>query len=169
MEFNVSGRRNIQWLSRFTDPFASRPTDTHSAENPRMVSCQCVNGQRTNFNQMLCFKAATGKAFTMVLAGFAFTICILPKISRFPALVVGLVRVLILQRPGTVKRPAFFTSAVAIFARLSRSFVHCDLFNSFPVANASASAPLVMALVVAFMDGAMFQNARRLRSAIAGK
>merc|ERR1712088_732611 len=101
-----------------------------------------MNEQHGNFNQMLFFSALTGNAFTMVLA--------------------GLVRVLILQRPGTVKRPAFFTSAVAIFARLSRSFVHCDFFTSVPVANASASAPLVMALLVAFMDGAMFQNARKL-------
>merc|ERR1712151_736438 len=105
------------------------------------------------------FKALTGKAFTMVLAGFAFTTCILPKISRVAALVAGLVRVLILQRPGMVKTPAFFTSVVAIVARLARTFVHCDFFISAPVANASARAPLVMALVVAFMEGAMFQNA----------
>merc|ERR1719195_2359200 len=84
---------------------------------------------------MLFFRALTGKAFTMVLAGFAFTICILPKISRFPALVAGLTRVLILQRPGMVKTPAFFTWAVAIVAKLSRSLVHCDFFTSVPVAN----------------------------------
>merc|ERR1719192_3042902 len=108
-----------------------------------------------SFNQMLFFKALTGKAFTIVLAGFAFTICILPKISRFPALVAGFVRVLILQRPGMVKTPAFFTSAAATFAKVSRSFVHCDFFTSTPVANASASAPLVMALVAVFIDGAM--------------
>merc|ERR1719166_573925 len=169
MVCNVSGRRDIQWLPHLTDPAAIRPTATHSAGNPRMGSWRCMNEQHGNFNQMLFFNALTGNAFTMVLAGFAFTICILPKISRFPALVAGLVRVLILQRPGTVKRPAFFTSAVAIVARLSRSFVHWDFFTSVPVANASASAPLVMALVVAFMDGAMLQNAMKLRSAIAGK
>merc|ERR1712141_184231 len=86
---------------------------------------------------MLFFRALTGKAFTMVLAGFAFTICILPKISRFPALVAGLTRVLILQRPGMVKTPAFFTSVVAIVARVLRTCVHCDFFISVPVANAS--------------------------------
>merc|ERR1719492_289109 len=155
MEFNVSGRRNIQWLSRFTDPFASRPTDTHSAENPRMVSCQCVNGQRTNFNQMLCFKAATGKAFTMVLAGFAFTICILPKISRFPALVAGFVRVLILQRPGIVKTPDFFTSCAAMVARLFIILVHCDFLTSVSFDNTSAISPFVMAFLVDFMEGAI--------------
>merc|ERR1719211_72025 len=115
-----------------------------------------------SFDQTLCFKAAAGKAFTMVWAGFAFTICILPKISRFPALVAGFTRVLILQRPGMVKTPAFFTSAVATFAKVSRTFVHCALFISAPVANASASAPLVIALAGAFMDGAMFQNAMML-------
>merc|ERR1719510_965209 len=156
MESCVSDRRDIQSLSRLTDPLAIRPT--HSAGNPQRMSCQCVSQRRTNFNQMLFFRALTGKAFTMVLAGFAFTICILPKISRFPALVAGFPRVLILQRPGMVKRPDFFTSAVATCARVLRTFAHCDFFISAPVANASASAPLVMGLVVAFMDGAMFQT-----------
>merc|ERR1719323_372585 len=111
---------------------------------------------------MLFFKALAGFAFTMVLAGFAFTICILPKISRFPALVAGFTRVLILQRPGMVKIPAFFTSVVATSAKVLRSFAHCDFFTSVPCANASASAPLVMALPVAFMDGAIFQSSLML-------
>merc|ERR1719195_1855319 len=115
---------------------------------------------------MLFFRALTGKAFTMVLAGFAFTICILPKISRFPALVAGLTPVLILQRPGMVKTPAFFTSAVATSAKVLRTFAHCDFFTSVPVANASASAPLVMGLAVAFMDGAMFQNVLMLECSV---
>merc|ERR1739842_93864 len=90
-----------------------------------------------NFNQIVFFKAATGKAFTIVLAGFAFTICILPKISRLPALVAGLTRVLILQRPGTVKTPAFFTSFVAMSAKEPRTFVTCVFLISAAVANAS--------------------------------
>ena len=49
--------------------------------------------------QTLFFKAATGNALTMVRAGFAFTVCILPKISFWQAFVAGLTRVLILQRP----------------------------------------------------------------------
>merc|ERR1719251_44995 len=110
----------------------------------------------TNFNQIVFFKAATGKAFTIVLAGFAFTICILPKISRLPALVAGLTRVLILQRPGTVKTPAFFTSFVAMSAKEPRTFVTCVFLISAAVANASASAPLVM--TVAFIAGAIFQR-----------
>merc|ERR1719166_627470 len=156
MVCNVSGRRDIQWLPHLTDPAAVRPTATHSAGNPRMGSWRCMNEQHGNFNQMLFFNALTGKAFTIVLAGFAFTICILPKISRFPALVAGLRRVLIMQRPGTMNLPAFFTSDVAVVARVSRIFEHTDFLTSVPVASASQSAPFVMALVAAFMDGAIF-------------
>merc|ERR1719323_2289581 len=117
-----------------------------------------MNEQHGNFNQMLFFNALTGNAFTMVLAGFAFTICILPKISRFLALVAGLTRVLILQTPGIVKIPVFFTSVVAIVARVPRSFVHCDFFASFAAASASASAPFDM--VVAFIAGAISLKAK---------
>merc|ERR1719220_1850622 len=126
---------------------------------------RCLKAQHTDPNQMLAFKAATGKAFTTVLAGFAFTICILPKISRVPAFVAGLTRVLILQRPGTMKTPAAFTCAVATVARVSRSFVHCDFFTSVAVASASASAPFVMAFAFiagAFIAGAIFQKQGRL-------
>ena len=49
--------------------------------------------------QTLFFKAATGNALTMVRAGLAFTVCILPKISFWQAFVAGFTRVLILQRP----------------------------------------------------------------------
>merc|ERR1712187_867418 len=61
-----------------------------------------------------------------------------------------------------VKTPAFFTSVAAIVARLLRTFAHCDFFTSVPVAKASARAPLVMALAVVFMEGAMLQNGGRL-------
>merc|ERR1719220_846673 len=126
---------------RLTDLSTIRPTLA-----PRRVhgerARRLLKAQHTDPNQMLAFKAATGKAFTTVLAGFAFTICILPNISRFPALVAGLTLVLILHKPGTVNTPAFFTSAVATAARVSRSFEHCDFFTSVAVANASASAPL---------------------------
>merc|ERR1712141_587218 len=127
---------------RLTDPSTIRatlaPQEIHGQRAKR-----CIKEQHTNRNQMLRFKAATGKAFTIVLAGFAFTICILPKISCLPALVAGLTRVLILHRPGRVKTPAFFTSAVATVARVPRSLAHCDFFTSVAVANASASAPFV--------------------------
>merc|ERR1712190_479443 len=59
---------------------------------------------------MLSFKAFTGKAFTTLRAGLAFTTHILPKISRLPAFVAGFVRVLILHRPGRVNTPVFDTS-----------------------------------------------------------
>merc|ERR1712032_948713 len=62
--------------------------------------------------QMLCFKAATGKAFTIFRAGFAFTTTTFPKTSLLPALVAGFMRVLILQSPGRVNTPLLFTSLV---------------------------------------------------------
>merc|ERR1712149_96998 len=68
--------------------------------------------------QTCFFSAATGKAFTIVLAGFAFTLVSLPNIILTPAFVAGFVRVLMRQRPGTVKIPAFLTSAVAMVTKL---------------------------------------------------
>merc|ERR1719220_2304772 len=53
-----------------------------------------------------------------------------------------------------VKMPFFFTSAVAISARLAITLAATAFFSSHAVARASASAPLVMA-VAAFFIGAM--------------
>merc|ERR1712193_144540 len=41
-----------------------------------------------------------------------------------------------------VNLPAFFTSAVARLAKLSRSCEHCDFFKPLSVAKASAMPPL---------------------------
>merc|ERR1719325_340746 len=55
-----------------------------------------------------------------------------------------------------LKTPVFFTSLVAMAARLSMSFEHCVFFNSHSVARASAMAPFVMAFAPAFIAfGAM--------------
>merc|ERR1711953_553462 len=97
--------------------------------------------------QMLAFKAATGNALTIFFAGLALTMPFLP------ALVAGFMRVLMRHRPGIVKMPVFFTSAVATSARLAIALVATDFFSSHLVARASATAPLVMA--VAFFMGAM--------------
>merc|ERR1719277_477713 len=80
--------------------------------------------------QTLSLRAFTGYAFTTFRAGLAFTITTLPKTSRLPAFVAGLVRVLILQRPGMVKRPVLETSCEAISAKLPMTFMHTDFFNS---------------------------------------
>merc|ERR1712004_87765 len=69
--------------------------------------------------QTLFLRAATGKAFTMVFAGLAFTTTTLPNISLFPAFVAGFTRVLTMQTPGMTTFPVFFTSLVTIAARLS--------------------------------------------------
>merc|ERR1719219_3036232 len=68
----------------------------------------------------------------------------LPKISFLPALVAGFFLVLILQRPGRVKTPDFFTSAVATSARLARALSASFFLISHAVARASPKAPLVM-------------------------
>merc|ERR1740130_587014 len=69
-----------------------------------------------------------------------------------PALVAGFTRVLILHKPGIVKMPAFFTSAVARAAKLSRSSEHAFVFISCLSASVFTMAPLDMALAPAFMD-----------------
>merc|ERR1712087_66486 len=109
--------------------------------------------------QILDFKAATGYAFTIFLAGFALTMTTLPNTSRFPAFVAGLVRVFSLHKPGSANTPVFFTSCVATSARTLSAFAQTDFFNSQDAAMASAIAPLVMAFdVVAFFIGAMLSK-----------
>jgi hypothetical protein len=108
---------------------------------------------------MLAFKAATGKAFTIFLAGFAFTIVTFPKISLFPALVAGFVRVLSLHTPGIVNTPVAFTSLAATAARLLRIFAQTVFLSSHSVAKASAMAPLVMVFAFAAdFTGAIFTD-----------
>merc|ERR1719510_721346 len=80
----------------------------------------------------------------------------LPNISLLPALVAGFFLVLILQRPGRVKTPDFFTSAVPISVRLFKALTTSFFLISQAVATASARAPFVMAaLFIAFALGAM--------------
>merc|ERR1711976_907236 len=90
----------------------------------------------------------------------------LPKTSRLPALVAGLVRIFSLQSPGIAKMPAFFTLVVATSASESKTFAHTDFFSSQLVANASAIAPLVMAFAPAFIVfiGAMLLESEGARA-----
>merc|ERR1711918_105639 len=87
------------------------------------------------------FKACTGYAFTTVFAGFAFTFTSLPKTLRMPAFVAGFTRVLIRQRPGSVKTPFFLTSVVAMATKLLIILEHVDCFNSCFAARAFVKAP----------------------------
>merc|ERR1739845_159663 len=105
-----------------------------------------------NQAQICALRAATGKAFTTVLAGFAFTFISWPKAILTPALVAGFTRVLILQSPGIVKMPVFFTSVVARVAKLSRSPEHTFAFISCCSASVLIRAPFVMTLLPDFMD-----------------
>merc|ERR1719191_1882684 len=112
--------------------------------------------------QIWALSAATGKAFTTVLAGFAFTFISWPKAILTPALVAGLTRVLILQRPGMVKIPVFFTSVVARVAKLSRRPAHTFVFISCCSASVLTSAPLVITLLpdfIAFIAFMLFMGA----------
>merc|ERR1719265_252006 len=52
-------------------------------------------------------------AFTILVAGRALTLIVLPKAVVVPAFLAGLIRVLSMQSPGRVNLPAFFTSDVA--------------------------------------------------------
>merc|ERR1719443_2863949 len=112
--------------------------------------------------QICAFSAATGKALTTVLAGFAFTFISWPKAILTPALVAGLTRVLILQRPGIVKMPVFFTSVVARVARLSRRPAQTLVFISCCSASVLTRAPFVMTLLpdfIAFIAFMLFMGA----------
>merc|ERR1711976_1118814 len=130
---------------------------TRTSTVPREAPRSTVFKTRTEspLTQMLAFNAATGKAFTIFFAGFALTMTTFPKTSRLPAFVAGFVRVFSLQRPGRVNTPVFLTSAVATLAMVSNILEHTVFFNSHSVANASARAPLVIALTEVFMAGAI--------------
>merc|ERR1719420_1703533 len=121
--------------------------------NPADVHGQLVS--RTKY-QTLFFKAAAGKAFTIVRAGLAFTICSFPKISFLQALVAGFWRVLILHRPGKVKMPFFWTSLVAMAARLAIIFPATVALSSHSSAICFAMAPFVKGLPVALFIAAAF-------------
>merc|ERR1712232_654114 len=99
--------------------------------------------QNSQLAQTAFLRAATAKAFTTVVAGFAFTIITLPKTSLLPALVAGFTRVLIMQRPWMVNLP-FFTSLVATTAKLSSIFLATAGFTSVASASAAARPPFVM-------------------------
>merc|ERR1712050_615716 len=100
--------------------------------------------------QMLFFRAAAGKAFTIFRAGFAFTITTLPNISLLPAFVAGFVRVFNPHKPGREKTPVLPTTVVAIEVKLSMTFEHTDFLSSHEVASASAIAPFDIGLAAIF-------------------
>merc|ERR1719333_1319733 len=87
----------------------------------------------------------------MVRAGFALHLTSCPNAILTPALVAGLTRVLILQSPGMVKMPVFFTSVVASVTKLSRRPAHAFVFISCFSASVLTRAPLVMTLLPDFM------------------
>merc|ERR1711998_786630 len=106
----------------------------------------CTSDKQPFTEAIHFFKAETQNAFTIFLAGAADTLMVLPNANLVPAFLAGLTLVLIMQRPGIVNLPAFFTSVVARTAKLSRSLEHCAFLRPLSVAKASAMPPLVRAL-----------------------
>merc|ERR1711948_187145 len=98
-------------------------------------------------------RAFAGKALTMVLAGFAFTMTTLPKISRFPDFVAFFWRVLIITTPGITNLPFFFASVVAMLASVLKAVLITPRFTSQLSASAAVRALLVM--TVDFIIGAI--------------
>merc|ERR1719264_966977 len=99
--------------------------------------------------QTLFFSAATAKALTTFLAGFAFTTTTLPNISLLPAFVAGFVFTFNIARPGTVNLPMDLTSFVATAARLASAFLQSAAFK--PVAAAIAAVMPDWDMAVTFM------------------
>merc|ERR1719488_380123 len=147
-------------MSAFTARHAPTLQLTRGSPRGTLTTPTELNGMFESA-QMLFFKAETGNAFTILRAGFALTTTALPKTSLFPALVAGFMRVLILQRPGNVKIPFFFTSAVPTSAMLEKIFVTTPFFSSHLPATASARAPLLIATALDFMAGAIAEPSSR--------
>merc|ERR1719396_89211 len=165
-------RRARRHIQRLHAPTASPPPHRSHfhippdkpAGRPRPAQRPCAALRQARPSpQMLFFNADTGKAFTMVRAGLAFTTHIFPKISLLPAFVAGFTRVFTMHSPGIVNLPAVFNCFAATPPRLLITFMHSDFFSSVSEARASAKAPLVMGFApdfIAFIAfiGAMVAN-----------
>merc|ERR1711920_767370 len=101
------------------------------------------------------FSTLAGKAFTTVLAGFAFTRTTLPNISRLPAFVAGFLRVLIVTRPGTLNLPFFFVSSTAMLASVLSALLATPRFTSQLSAIAAKRALLVITVLFIPMYSAL--------------
>merc|ERR1719160_2153358 len=111
-----------------------------------------------------------GKLSQPSLLAFAFTLVSWPNIILTPAFVAGLTLVLMRQRPGMVKTPAFLTSFAATVTRLFRMLEQSFVFMSCLVAIAFNKAPFVITFeppdfiafgaFIAFIDfmGAMLET-----------
>merc|ERR1719323_2335897 len=99
--------------------------------------------------QTLFFSAATAKALTTFLAGFAFTTTTLPNISFLPAFVAGFVFNFSIARPGIVNLPADFTSFVPTAARLASTFLQSAALSPVAVAIAAVMPDCDMAFAAA--------------------
>merc|ERR1711970_656513 len=94
----------------------SPPWDSHRSKTVGVLQDA---KRKPTLAQIWFLSAATAKAFTTVFAGCAFTFFSTPNITLTPAFLAGFPLVLMRATPGMVKMPVFFTSAVAIAAKLS--------------------------------------------------
>merc|ERR1719512_328761 len=106
--------------------------------------------------QTLFLSAATAKALTIFLAGFAFTTTTLPNISFLAAFVAGFVFNFSIARPGIVNLPADLTSFVPTAARLASTFLQSAAFRPVAVAIAAVTPDCDMAFAAAAF-GAMLR------------
>merc|ERR1719278_359153 len=118
----------------------------HGARACGMSTCTPALEMAT---QTLFFSAATAKALTTFLAGFAFTTTTLPNISLLPAFVAGFVFNFSIARPGTVNLPADLTSFVPTAARLANTFLQSAAFRPVAVAIAAVTPDCDMAFAAA--------------------
>merc|ERR1719506_1423895 len=104
--------RTSRSVCRFLEPVV-RLARTGCGKAPRPGAAprhvwSADNENRAHPVQKLSFSDFTAKALQIVRAGFAFTCTIFPKAIRFPALVAGFFRSLIIVTPGMVNFPLAF-------------------------------------------------------------
>merc|ERR1719238_730821 len=103
--------------------------------------------------QKLSFKAFTGKIFTTLRAGLAFTVIILPKAIRLPALVAFLCLSTTRQMPGRTTFPLLFTAAVTTASMASTTFFTSRFTTPLEASKAAKVSDLVITLLdPPFMD-----------------
>merc|ERR1712039_977059 len=128
-----------------TGRMSTRHSTMHSAGQCRRAHVEHLCGARHRLGpQNSSLRAFAGKALTMVLAGFAFTMTNFPKISFLPALVAFFWRVFTITTPGITNLPLFFSSFVAMLARVLKAVLITPFFTSQLSASDAMRAPLVM-------------------------
>merc|ERR1719387_1597030 len=104
---------------------------------PRGKRIPVRSDRRCCASQMDALSAATAKALTTVLAGFALTFTSFPNITLLPALVAAFFLVFTMHTPGIINFPALFTCFVATSAKTSITLEQSDFLRPDSSARAS--------------------------------